>query len=81
MTISVIVGARRSQQVLTSHVGTGSKSHCFDGAFRIIFEISSTVAPSKLLSGGTSLRLTVGKGALQVFVRIASTFPVKSSSI
>ena len=61
--LSVVVGAVLAVYCTFVHISHGY--------------ISLTVTPSKLLSGGTSLRVTVGKGAPLVFAQIVSTLPVK----
>ena len=51
LTMSVIVGTNSAMHSFRSQVGNGSSSHDFAGDSLMIFRISTSVAPIKVVSG------------------------------
>jgi len=56
--MDAIIGAIISQELLSSHVGIGSREHCLDDDFLTVAATSSAVTGLKVSSGTSTFLLT-----------------------
>ena len=62
----VIYGARLAAHSFSSHVGSGSKEHCFTGDDRMAWTTSSVLTARKLVKSGAVHGANTGAGAAAV---------------